>query len=94
MAIRPNSYFTQKRMVKSLFPLFLAVVVFYIVWFNPIVILNPMKGVKSFDMEVSSIFMGCNIVMYWLIAVVLLIALLIAVSICYKVAKPLRSYLL
>jgi len=93
IAMRPNRYFAQKRVVKPLFPLFVVFLVLFLVWVEPIIILNPIKGVKRFGGNVSRLFTRYNMVTYWLVAIVLLIALLIGVTICYKVAKPLRAYL-
>lgn len=47
----------------------------------------------DFEGEVSLIFCIFNITVYWLIALILLAALIIVVSLCFKVPSPLRSFL-
>lgn len=94
MAIRPNTRYNHKNSVKFI----IAILIIFIL--RTIIIigqLNPTikngKSIKEFEIKVIDIFSFPNIPVYWLIGFILLIALIIAVIISYKRAKPLRSYL-
>lgn len=94
MAIRPNTRYNHKNSVK-----FIIVILIIFILRAMIIIgqLNPTikngKSIKEFEIKVIDIFSFPNIPVYWLIGFILLIALIIAVIISYKRAKPLRSYL-
>ena len=47
----------------------------------------------NYRLEVRALFGGFNMPVYWLLALVLLCALILVVFICFKSPRPLRSYL-
>jgi hypothetical protein len=46
-----------------------------------------------FEFDVISLIRSKNIIFYWLITIILLLALLIVVSLTFKSPSPLRKYL-
>ena len=69
--------------------------------FCSVVILNKITNifntnnetVINYSLEVSALFGGFNMSIYWLLALVLLCALILVVFICFKSPRPLWSYL-
>jgi len=49
------------------------------------------RGDRAWPAQITQVFYG-NLQVYWFSGVVLFLALLIAVSLCYKSPKPLRSF--
>ena len=93
ISIRPNSYYTKKRYNKTNIRLIALLSVIALTPYSSKIIINPIKGEKRFEQDVTQIFNSLRIRLFWIIGVILLIALLIAVTICYKSAKPMRSYI-
>ena len=88
VAIRPNTSFTQRKLSTKII---LIIIILY-----PLLnkeINSPIKREKRLETNLQQIFNARNTPIYWIIGIILLIALLIAVIISYKSAKPLRSYL-
>ena len=92
LAIRPNNYYSKFGVVKRALLLVLFLILFLFIFFNG-VNLFPLNHSRRFENGVVKIYSSINLSVYWFIAVVLLIALLIAVCMCYKSPKPLRSFL-
>lgn len=92
LAIRPNNYYTKILSAKFLFLCFIFLVVGLLIT-KVNVLLSPMNNKRSFEYDVIQIYSRLSLNMYWFMAVVLLVALLIVVILCYKSPKPLRSFL-
>lgn len=54
---------------------------------------NLMGGKRNVEDDIIQLYVGIRMTIYWAIAITLLVALLIAVKLCYKSPKPLRQYL-
>lgn len=92
IAMSPNTYYTQKKEIKTTALICLLTTVTLTLFGRPTFLLNPMKGEKTFERDVTQLYRAVNMPTYWLIGALLLVALIIAVILCYKSAKPLRSY--
>ena len=88
IAIRPNTSYNQK---KRFFKIIMAITFLSFPFINTP--LKPIKREKRFEQDVQQLFNNRNTPIYWIIGIILLLALLIAVTICFKTAKPLRNYL-
>lgn len=91
MAMRPNTYAGKRRILYISVPL--AANLCLSLFNRNIPTLTPIKVKRTFELDVLRIFNQYNILIYWTIVVILLIALVIVVSLCYKSPKPLRLFL-
>ena len=89
VAIRPNSSFVQRKISTKV--LLLLITTYSLI--NNSTLSRPIKREKRFEINLQQLFNLNNTPIYWRIGIILLIALLIAVIISYKSAKPLRSFL-
>lgn len=92
IAIRPNSYQTPKNKQKATLTIILILIIITMKTTAPTLVLESSRGKKTFEEEVIKLFEPVNTPMYWIIASTLLIALITAVTVCFKAAKPLRSF--
>lgn len=89
IAISPNTQHTAKKCFKSYAFLFsIGLITNYFVLPNNLPSINI-----GFEKDVMFMLHIININIYWLITIILLLALLIVVSITYKSPSPLRNYL-
>lgn len=89
LAISSNVYTIKSNYLKSFFILTFAAIIM-----NPTNTKITQKSVnRRFELTVTKLFEGLNIVIYWNIALVLLAALIIVVAICYNSPKPLRAFI-
>ena len=89
VAIRPNTSFTQRKLSTKII---LIIIIFY-----PLLnkeINSPIKREKRLETNLQQIFNARNTPIYWIIGIILLIALLIAVIISYKSAKTTSTILI
>jgi len=88
IAIRPNSYQSAPRCIfATCIWIFITSIVI-----NNSITLNINKPSISIEKIISNIFAHNNTRVYWFIAIILLLALLIVVSLCYKSPNPLRIF--
>ena len=92
LAISPNNYYPKNSLIKKVI-YFVFFFIFSVSFFNFHFSLTAIRGTSSFEEDVVKIYRAGNLSIYWFMAIVLLIALLIAVALCYKAPKPLRSFL-
>ena len=93
MSIRPNSYYI-KRGNSKLNILLTRLLFLFTLLFSPLfTMINSINGESRFEHDVIQIFTPLSINLFWIIGVILLVALLMAVTICYKSAKPIRSFI-
>lgn len=89
LAISSNVYTIKSNYLKSFFILTFAAIIM-----NPTNTKITQKSVnRRFELTVTKLFEGLNIVIYWNMALVLLAALIIVVAICYNSPKPLRAFI-
>lgn len=89
IAIRPNTQNTIKKCFKSYIFIYIVRVIISI-----IILPDNLPPIRIiFEKDVVFIINTANINIYWLIALILLLALLIVVSITYKSPSPLRNFL-
>lgn len=87
LAITPNVRFVGLRKFSSLF-----ILVFVLTIMSVIKTVHRPDNKNKFDIEVVVMYKGINLIVYWIIAVVLLIALILVVAICFKSPSPLRPF--
>lgn len=92
LAIRPNNFYSKINNIKKLITCTTALLATTIIT-NPIVKLAPLTINNNFEKAVTQLYSKTRLSIYWFIAIILLIALIITVSLCYKSPKPLRLFI-
>lgn len=88
LAINPNPRYSKLRPFVVLFCLFN--VIFMKMFVKPVSL--PIRRI-NYEWEVVTIFSFINSRIYWFIAIILLLALVLVVRLCFKTPSPLRSFL-
>lgn len=91
LAISANNYYPGGKFVKSFgfFLLGCSILLFVGVDLRGFGFIS----LSSYEFNVVKMYSGFSLLFYWFIAVLLFIALIIVVNLCYKRPKPLRAFL-